>query len=344
MIQYSYRVFCEKGVICMKFLHIRSLRTIFLAIGICVFGFFLAYLSVGSNDAPNESTSTSPLPTLDLELKNEDTPPAEEQEPPATEENPSEEPAKENISNDVANYYIRLTRGLSSSDTQLLLQLPAELKASVEYRGQDNTVIFREENDINAVLDLLQNAERLPDETTIISMSSSHDVTLTLPYSDGYGNLYIFEGYPNGSKKAVTLIQDNSNHLYQAKAATAEKLYDLLKPVEDNLDAERLNVYSSRNYAKSILQAQSTNKKDYALIVDILNSLEKCGSSLDLDEPDYLITLLPSNSVSEKDYCFLWLDDKELKIAFADDSFTVYRSTDVTSSQIKKWIKANSVK
>ena len=143
---------------------------------------------------------------------------------------------------------------------------------------------------------------------------------------------------------AVTLIQDNSNHLYQAKASVAGKLYDLLKPIETSLDAERLNVYTTRDYTKSILKAQSTNKEDYDLIVEILNSLEKSGSSLDLDSPDYLITLLPSNSVAESDYCYIWLDEKELKVAFADDSITVYRSTDVTSSQMKKWIKNNAVK
>ena len=338
---------CEKGVIVMKFLHVRSLRTIFLAAAVCVLGFFFAYLSMGMRENSNPSTSatTSPLPTLDLEIKNESDSPLEEQETPSEDsETPNEEPSADHTSNAVANYYIRLTRGLSSSDSELQLELPIELKASVEYRGKDNNVTFREESDIAAVLGLLQKAQRLPDDTTIISISSSHDVTLTLPYSDGYGNLYIFEGYPDGSKKAVTLIQDNSNHLYQTKSAVAERLYDLLKPVESSLDAERLNIYSSRNYSKSILQAQSINKKDYDLIVDILNSLEKCGSSLDLDDPDYLITLLPSNSVSEKDYCFLWMDEKELKIAFADDSFTVYRSTDVTSAQMKKWIKSNSVK
>ena len=329
----------------MKFLHIRSLRTIFLAVGISLLGFFFAYLSIGvlENSNPSTPAPETSLPTLDLEIKAEDEGSVEEPEPPS-DEIPSEENAPENNSNQIANYYIRLNRGLSSSDSELLLKLPVELKASVEYRGQDNNVTFREENDISAVLNLLQKAQRLPDETTIISMSSSHDVTLTLPYSDGYGNLYIFEGYPDGTKKAVTLIQDNSNHLYQAKPAVAEKLYDLLKPVEDHLEAERLNVYSARDYTRGILKAQSTDKNDFALIVDVLNSLEKNGSSLDLDSPDYLITLLPSNSVSEKDYCYLWLDEKELRIAFADDSFTVYRSTDVTSSQIKKWIKANYVK
>lgn len=329
----------------MKFLHVRSLRTIFLAVGICVMGFLFAYLSAGpisNNDVPT-SAPTESLPTLDLEVET----PQEDTEVPPEEESPSETPTEEPADlpdNTVANYYIRLARGLSSSDSELQLELPSELKASVEYRGKDNNVTYREESDISSILELLQKAQRLPDETTIVSMSSSHDVTLTLPYSDGYGNLYIFEGYPNGAKKAVTLIQDNSNHLYQAKASVAGKLYDLLKPIETSLDAERLNVYTTRDYTKSILKAQSTNKEDYDLIVEILNSLEKSGSSLDLDSPDYLITLLPSNSVAENDYCYLWLDEKELKVAFADDSITVYRSTDVTSSQMKKWIKNNAVK
>ncbi len=328
----------------MKFLHVRSLRTIFLAIGICVLGFFFAYLSAGSvkTEERPASVPSESLPTLDLEVEN---PPAES-ETSITEEEPSEEADEPdtNDNNTAANYYIRLTRGLSASDSELQLELPSELKASVEYRGKENNVTYAEESDISAILELLQKAQRLPDETTIVSMSSSHDVTLTLPYADGYGNLYIFEGYPNGAKKAVTLIQDNSNHLYQTKASVANKLYDLLKPIETSLDAERLNVYTTRDYTKSILKAQSTNKNNYGLIIDMLNSLEKSGSSLDLDSPDYLITLLPSNSVAENDYCYLWLDEKELKVAFADDSITVYRSTDVTSSQMKKWIRDNSVK
>ena len=322
----------------MKFLHVRSLRTIFLAVGICILGFLLSYLSAGPAPSHDSSTPSESHPTLDLEVET----PQEKEEVP-----PPETPTEENTTTpnqSVANYYIRLTRGLSSSDSELLLELPPELKASVEYRGKDNNITYREEGDISAILELLQKAQRLPDDTTIVSMSSSHDVTLTLPYSDGYGNLYIFEGYPNGAKKAVTLIQDNSNHLYQAKAVVASKLYDLLKPIETSLDAERLNVYTTRDYTKSILKAQSTNKEDYVLIIDMLNSLEKSGSSLDLDSPDYLITLLPSNSVAESDYCYIWLDDKELKVAFADDSVTVYRSTDVTSSQMKKWIKNNAVK
>lgn len=329
----------------MKFLHVRSLRTIFLAVGICVLGFFFAYLSAGSTQSTDLPTSAEkdPLPTLDLEVEN----PQEDSALPETEAENPESPAEESEEapkNTVANYYIRLTRGLSSSDSELQLDMPSELKASVEYRGKENNVTYRDETQITTILDLLQKAQRLPDETTIVSMSSSHDVTLTLPYTDGYGNLYIFEGYPNGAKKAVTLIQDNSNHLYQAKGSVASKLYDLLKPIETDLDAERLNVYTTRDYTKSILKAQSTDQEDYELIIEMLNSLEKSGSSLDLDSPDYLITLLPSNSVAENDYCYLWLDEKELKVAFADDSLTVYRSTDVTSSQMKKWIKNNAVK
>jgi hypothetical protein len=76
----------------------------------------------------------------------------------------------------------------------------------------------------------------------------------------------------------------------------------------------------------------------------MLNSLEKRGSSLDKSSPDYLMTLLPSNSVQESDYCYLWLDEKNVYIAFADDSITVYEATDVTSSQMKKWVKEHKVK
>lgn len=324
----------------LPFLHSRPLRHIGLAVGICVLGFFFTYLSGGMLSQPQNQASASPgteemIPALELE--NESGIINTENE--AEEETPSEESAPT-----AANYYVRLNRGLSSSEEELLLDVPSQLKAAVEYRGQNRSSTLTEEDEIKQIVDLLQKAKRLPDESELVSVSSSRSVSLALPYSDGYGDLYIFEGYVDGAKKAVTLIQDNSNHLYQTKAAVASQLYDLLKPVETSLNAERLNVYSTRDYTKSILQAQSTNKENFALIVDILNSLEKSGSSLDLDSPDYLITLLPSNSVAENDYCYLWLDEKELKVAFADDSIPVYRSTDVTSSQMKKWIRENSVK
>ncbi|MBQ8598688.1 MAG: hypothetical protein IJ411_01030 [Oscillospiraceae bacterium] len=327
----------------LPFLHSRPLRHMGLAVGICVLGFFFTYLSGGMLSQPQDDTPVSSSPGTEesspiLEVETE----GEESE--AGTEGEEETPSEESVPTSAANYYVRLSRGLSSSEEELLLDAPSQLKAAVEYRGQNRSSTLTEDNEITQILDLLQKAKRLPDESEIVSVSSSRSVSLTLPYADGYGDLYIFEGYVDGAKKAVTLIQDNSNHLYQTKAAVASQLYDLLKPVETSLNAERLNVYSTRDYTKSILQAQSTNKEDFALIVDILNSLEKSGSSLDLDSPDYLITLLPSNSVAENDYCYLWLDEKELKVAFADDSITVYRSTDVTSSQMKKWIRENSVK
>lgn len=325
-----------------KFLHSRPLRHISLAVGICVLGFFFTYLSGGMLSQPQDATPASPIteenpPVLEVE--------AEDDNSTKSDELPKEEvPVEEAVQTAGANYYVRLSRGLSSSEEELLLETPSQLKASVEYRGQNCSSTLTEKEEISQILDLIQKAKRLSDDSEIISVSSSRSVSLTLPYTDGYGNLYIFEGYVDGAKKAVTLIQDNSNHLYQCKITVTNQLYDLLKPVETSLNAERLNVYSTRDYTKSILQAQSTNQEDFALIIDILNSLEKSGSSLDLDSPDYLITLLPTNSVSENDYCYLWLDEKELKIAFADDSITVYRSTDVTSSQMKKWIKNNAVK
>lgn len=325
------------------FLHSRPLRHICLAVGICILGFFFTYLSGGILNQTQEPASTPPetgesIPVLELENESEE-------EGAENKENSEETvSSEEGTQAAVPNYYIRLSRGLSSSEEELLLDTPSQLKASVEYRGQNCSTTLTSEEEISSILNLLQKAKRLPDDSEIVSVSSSRSVSLTLPYVDGYGDLYIFEGYVDGAKKSVTLIQDNSNYLYQTKASVVSQLYDLLKPVETSLNAERLNVYSTRDYTKSILQAQSTNKEDFALLLDVLNSLEKSGSSLDLDSPDYLITLLPSNSVNENDYCYLWLDEKELKIAFVDDSITVYRSTDVTSSQMKKWIKANAVK
>ncbi len=315
----------------MKVLHVRSLRHIVLAVSVCLIGFLLAYLSAGMATLPKEEASRPVVtPSVGLEL----------QDPSAVPELPEEsEPDPSG-----ANYYVRLTRGLSSSTEELLLTAPSQMKATVEYRGKDRTVTLTEKEDIDKILALLQKAERLPDDTKIVSLSSSHEVSLTLPYSDGFGNIYVFQGYPDGGKKTVTLIQDNANHLYQAKSAVTDQLYDLLKPVEDSLDAERLNIYAARDYDKGSLKAQVKGAKNYALLLEILNSLEKSGSSLDLDSPDYLIGLLPSNSVQESNYCYLWLDEKQVKIAFADDDLTVYRSTEVSSSQLKKWIKEFSVK
>ncbi|MGN0664155.1 MAG: hypothetical protein ACI4L5_03685 [Negativibacillus sp.] len=315
----------------MKLLHNKSFRTVTMAAGICIFGFLLTYLSSAIRSDQSQNTVAPPsLPTENTVSSGNSV--------------NTEETEDSKNQNGVANYYIRLTRGLSSSEDALILTVPSQLKASVEYRGETYTSILTEEEKIQQLLDPLQNSALLPDETTVVSTSSSRAVSLILPYSDGFGNLYVFEGYPNGSKKAVTLIQDNKNHLYQAKADVASRLFDLVKPMETSLDAERLNIYSTRDYTKSILQAQSNKESDYSLLLSVLNSLEKQGSSLDLDSPDYLITLLPSNSVQETDYCYLWLDEKQLKISFADDPIPVYRSTDVTSSQMKQWIKEHSVK
>lgn len=326
----------------MKILHVKSLRTITLAAGICVLGFLLAYLSGGLiGEEPQNRPSTS-LPTVDLEVGSPSAP--EESEENSEEETPAEEIPDEQPKNTAANYYVRLNRGLSSSAEELLLEQPSQLKTSLEYRGKNTTEILRDEAEISKILSLLSGAKRLSADTEVISTSTSHDVTLTLPYADGFGNLYIFEGYPDGAKKAVTLIQDNQNNLYQAKNTVANQLYDLLKPVETSLDAERINIYGGRNYEKGSLQAQIKDKKEYALILNMLNSLEKRGSSLDKSSPDYLMTLLPSNSVQESDYCYLWLDEKNVYIAFADDSITVYEATDVTSSQMKKWVKEHKVK
>ena len=332
----------------MKLLHVRSLRNITMAAGICLFGFLLAYLSGGMlAEKAEESQPVGSQTVLEQEAAESDdseTATEEENAESETEAETETEESTEPVKTSAANYYIRLNSGLSSDETKLVLTPPSQLKASVEYRGQTCTKLFTDAADIEELLALLQNAVRLADDTEVVSTSSSRAVTLTLPYAEGFGNLYVFEGYPNNAKKAVTLIQDNANNLYQAKSTVVDQLFDLVKPVETSLEAERLNIYTTRNYEKSILKAQSKNKDDYALILSILNSLEKCGSSLDLDSPDYLITLLPSNSVQEDDYCYLWLDEKYVKIAFADDDITVYRSTEVTSSQMKKWIKSNGVK
>ena len=323
----------------MKILHVKSLRRLILAMGICVAGLLLAYLSGGivADKAPVQTTAPN-IPTVELELDTPEETPAEIPEEAPTEN--TEEPVKTSA----ANYYVRLNRGLSSSEEKLLVEQPSQLKTSVEYRGKTTTQTLKEEDKINQILSLLSGAERLADDTKIVSTSNSHDVTLTLPYVDGFGNLYIFEGYPNGAKKSVTLIQDNLNHLYQAKTGAVNQLYDLLKPVESTLGAERLNLYGAHNFEKGSLQAQVKKEADHALMLQVLNSLEKRGSSLEMDSPDYLVTLLPSNSVQEKEFCYLWLDEKNVHIAFADDSITVYEATDVTSSQMKKWVKEHKVK
>lgn len=318
----------------MKVLHNKSTRNIIMAVAICIFGFLMAYLS-GGMMLGNDTQPQQP------------TPPAQEETPVETpEENtPSEVPETPAVDNTAAaNYYVRLTRGLSSSEEKLVLENPIQLKTSVEYRGKvsEKTLINSEE--IESILSLLQNAERLPEDTTIISTSASHDVSLILPYMDGYGNLYVFEGYPNAAKKSVTLIQDNSNHLYQCKADVINKLYDMIKPVETSLNAERVSVYGCRGYDKGSLKAQCKDKEEFDLLLNMLNSLEKQGSSLDLDDPDYIISLLPENSVTEDNFCYLWTDSKQLKVAFVEDSITVYESTEVTSSQMKKWVKEFAVK
>ncbi len=315
----------------MKVLHVRSLRNIVVAMGICLMGFLLTYLSGGILTLPEEKPAAPvTTPSVNLEVQDPDAPPAV--------------PEMEEELTSAANYYVRLNRGLSSSQEELLLTAPSQLKVKLEYRSKEQVTILKEEKEIEEILSLIQKAKRLPDDTKLISMSSSHEVSLTLPYSDGFGDVYVFQGYTNGGKKLLTLIQDNENHLYEAKSSVADQLYDLLKPVESSLDAERLNIYGTRDYDKGSLKAQIKGTKNYALLLSVLNSLEKSGSSLDLDSPDYLITLLPSNSVQEKDYCYLWLDEKQVRIAFADDNITVYRSTEVGSSQMKKWIKEFAVK
>lgn len=239
------------------------------------------------------------------------------------------------------NYYVRLNRGLSSSEETLVLTTPSQLTASVEYRGEQCQQVISDAETLEALLSPLENAPRLEADAQLLSTASARSVNLTLPYSDGCGSLYIFSATVNGGKKPVTVVQDNVNHLYQCKAAVVDQLYDLLKPVETSLEAERLSLYSGRNYEKGSLLAQTKEPEAFGLILSAINSLERQGSSLDLPSPDYLLCLLPHNSVSEKDYCYLWVGEKQLLLAFADDSESVYRATNVTSSQLKRWIKAN---
>lgn len=204
----------------MKILHVKSLRTIALAVGICVIGFLLAYLSGGMTAGEKTEKPSHSLPTVDLEVQNpNETPEEGTEEIPAEspEETPEEAPV-ETPAQSAANYYVRLNRGLSSSEEALILVPPSQMKSSLEYRGKTNNKTLKDEEEIAAVLALIDGAKRLPDDTEIISTSTSHDVTLTLPYSDGFGNLYIFEGYADGAKKAVTLIQDNQTICIRRKA------------------------------------------------------------------------------------------------------------------------------
>ncbi len=325
----------------MKILHVRSLRTIFLVVCICFFGFMIAYLSGGSVEKPEEEPSVpvvTPPVNLEVQEPEEETPtePTDDEAEEIPEEQ-EEEPADDVTS--AANYYVRLTRGLSSSEDMLVLTAPSQLKTKLEYRSKEQTAILKDGEKINEILAIIQDAKRLDKDAKIISTSGSHDVSLTLPYKDGFGDIFVFQGYVDGSKKAVTIIQDNMNKLYQAKSDVADRLYDLLKPVETRLDAERLNVYAARDYDKGSLKAQVKGNKNYDIILSVLNSLEKSGSSVDLDAPDYILSLLPSNSVQEQDYFYMWLDGKQVKIAFADDKMTVYESTEVSSKEMKKWIK-----
>ena len=127
----------------MKILHVKSLRTITLAAGICVLGFLLAYLSGGLiGEEPQNQPSTS-LPTVDLEVGSPSVP--EESEENSEEETPAEEIPEEQPKNTAANYYVRLNRGLSSSAEELLLEQPSQLKTSLEYRGKNTTEILRDE-------------------------------------------------------------------------------------------------------------------------------------------------------------------------------------------------------
>lgn len=261
-------------------------------------------------------------------------------EAPAEAEGPIGSPEAPAL-NPGVNYYVRLNRSLSSSEEALVLTSPSQLSASVEYRGQDCQQILTDAETLEALLSPLQNAPRLAEDAQLLSTASSRAVNLTLPYSDGCGSLYIFSATVNGGKKPVTVVQDNVNRLYQCKAAVVDQLYDLLKPVESSLEAERLSLYSGRNYEKGSLLAQTKEPEAFGLILSAINSLERQGSSLDLPSPDYLLCLLPHNSVSEKDYCYLWVQEKQLLLAFADDSESVYRATNVSSSQLKRWIKDN---
>ena len=52
----------------MKILHVKSLRTITLAAGICVLGFLLAYLSGGLIGEEPQNQPSASLPTVDLEV------------------------------------------------------------------------------------------------------------------------------------------------------------------------------------------------------------------------------------------------------------------------------------
>lgn len=322
----------------MKNLSVKSLKPVHLriaALALILFVILISLFSCGKDDEKeiSEENPSLSLPAQSDELSSNKDTSSEKQEVPA-----------ETPSNSAFNYYVRLTRGLSSDENKLVLTVPSQLKASVDYRGEKFSSVISDEAQISSITSLLQNAKKIPDDSTIISTSSARAVSLTLPYSDGFGNLYIFEAFLNNSNKTVTIIQDNLSNLYEAKNSVANSIFDLVKPKETSLNAERLNIYSSKNFEKNILKAQSKNSDDFELILNLVNSLDYFGSSLDLDSPDYLITLLPPNSVQEDNFCYLWLDEKYAKIAFAEDDIAVYSSNQVTSAQVKKWIKNNSVK
>jgi len=313
----------------MDYLRNKRFRHIALGVAICLLGFLLAYFSGGL--LPRQEATPQPAE------------PSSPVEPAPAPEEPADSP-EEPVLDGGVNYYVRLNRGLSSAEEALVLTTPVELRASVEYRGQNCERIVSDAQALEDLLAPLQNAPRLEEEAQLLSTSSSRAVSLTLPYSDGCGSLYIFSATVDGGKKPVTVVQDNVNRLYQCKAAVVDQLYDLVKPVETSLDAERLSLYGGRNYEKGSLLAQTKEPEAFELILSTINSLEKQGSSLDLPSPDYLLCLLPHNSVSEKDYAYLWVSEKQLLIAFADDSSTVYRSTNVSASQLKRWVKDYKVK
>ena len=325
----------------MKNVSLKSLKTLkpvhlrIAALVLILFVILISLFSCGKDDEKEVSNENSSVSL-----------PAQSENISSNKENFSEdeENPKENSSSSAVNYYVRLNRGLSSDNNKLVLTSPSQLKTSVDYRGKNFSSTISDEKQISQIISLLQNAKKIPDDSTIVSTSSARSVSLTLPYSDGFGNLYVFEAFLDSSNKTVTIIQDNLSNLYEAKNSVASSIFDLVKPKETSLNAERLNIYSSKNFEKNILKAQSKNSEDFEMILNLVNSLDYFGSSLDLDSPDYLITLLPPNSVQEDNFCYLWLDEKYVKIAFAEDDIAVYSSNQVTSSQIKKWIKNNSVK
>ena len=304
----------------MKYLHCKSYRHFFSLLFTCAVGLGFMYLMAGP--VPE---AQPPRPVI-------------KPEPP-----PAEVPLPLPPDEDTIRYHTQLTHSLSKDEDKLVLDLPLRIAAKAEYvRDEAFSVLLTEQVEKEAVLAVLQQAKRLPEETSVLSTSDFHPVTLTLFYQEGYGSLYIFGGYIRGNKKPVTLIQDNANRLYQADEAAAEKLFQLVRPEIRSLGVSRLNIYNTKHFRKNSLLAQISEEKGFEPFLLMVNSLEKQGVP-DLGAPDYLVTGVGSGPDAEEMF-FLWTDEKQVLLSFADEPSVIYKSQGLTSKAFKKLVKTYSVK